>query len=35
VLLVAGAVKIPDPAGAVRAVRTYELLPEPLVAPVA
>jgi uncharacterized membrane protein YphA (DoxX/SURF4 family) len=35
VLLVAGALKIPDPAAAVRAVRAYEALPEPLVAPVA
>jgi uncharacterized membrane protein YphA (DoxX/SURF4 family) len=35
VLLVAGASKMPDPAAAVRAVRAYELLPEPLVAPVA
>jgi uncharacterized membrane protein YphA (DoxX/SURF4 family) len=35
VFLVAGALKLPDPAAAVRAVRAYELLPEPLVAPVA
>ena len=35
VLVVAGAVKIPDPAAAVRAVRAYQLLPEPLVAPMA
>jgi uncharacterized membrane protein YphA (DoxX/SURF4 family) len=35
VFLVAGAVKLPDPATAVRAVRAYELLPEPLVGPVA
>lgn len=35
VLVVAGAVKIPDAAAAVRAVRAYQLLPEPLVAPVA
>ncbi|MGY1602441.1 MauE/DoxX family redox-associated membrane protein [Geodermatophilus sp. SYSU D00815] len=35
VLLVAGALKLPDPAAAVRAVRAYRLLPEPLVAPVA
>ncbi|SFE28542.1 Methylamine utilisation protein MauE [Blastococcus tunisiensis] len=35
VLVVAGAVKIPDPAAAVRAVRAYQLIPEPLVAPVA
>ncbi|CCG05665.1 MauE/DoxX family redox-associated membrane protein [Blastococcus saxobsidens] len=35
VLLVAGALKVPDPAAAVRAVRAYQLLPEPLVAPVA
>jgi uncharacterized membrane protein YphA (DoxX/SURF4 family) len=27
--------KVPDPAAAVRAVRAYQLLPEPLVAPVA
>ncbi|SDG97747.1 MauE/DoxX family redox-associated membrane protein [Klenkia brasiliensis] len=35
VLVVAGALKFPDPAAAVRAVRAYQLLPEPLVAPVA
>jgi uncharacterized membrane protein YphA (DoxX/SURF4 family) len=35
VFLVAGALKVPDPAAAVRAVRAYRLLPEPLVAPVA
>lgn len=35
VFLVAGLLKVPDPAAAVRAVRAYELLPEPLVAPVA
>jgi uncharacterized membrane protein YphA (DoxX/SURF4 family) len=35
VFLVAGALKMPDPAAAVRAVRAYQLLPEPLVAPVA
>jgi uncharacterized membrane protein YphA (DoxX/SURF4 family) len=35
VFLVAGALKIPDPAAAVRAVRAYRLLPEPAVAPVA
>jgi uncharacterized membrane protein YphA (DoxX/SURF4 family) len=35
VFVVAGALKIPDPAAAVRAVRAYRLLPEPLVAPVA
>jgi uncharacterized membrane protein YphA (DoxX/SURF4 family) len=35
VFLVAGALKIPDPAAAVRAVRAYRLLPEALVAPVA
>jgi uncharacterized membrane protein YphA (DoxX/SURF4 family) len=35
VLVVAGMLKVPDPAAAVRAVRAYELLPEPLVAPVA
>ncbi len=35
VFVVAGALKIPDPAAAVRAVRAYQLLPEPLVAPVA
>lgn len=35
VFVVAGALKLPDPAEAVRAVRAYRLLPEPLVAPVA
>jgi uncharacterized membrane protein YphA (DoxX/SURF4 family) len=35
VWVVAGAVKLPDPAEAVRAVRAYRLLPEGLVAPVA
>ncbi|RBY84932.1 MauE/DoxX family redox-associated membrane protein [Blastococcus sp. TF02A-30] len=35
VLVVAGAIKIPDPAAAVRAVRAYQLLPEPIVGPVA
>src|SRR3954471_3494322 len=35
VFVVAGALKIPDPAAAVRAVRAYRLMPEPLVAPVA
>ena len=35
VFLVAGAVKLPDPAAAVRAVRAYRLLPEALVGPVA
>jgi uncharacterized membrane protein YphA (DoxX/SURF4 family) len=35
VLLVAGALKVPDPAAAVRAVRAYQLLPEALVGPVA
>jgi uncharacterized membrane protein YphA (DoxX/SURF4 family) len=35
VLLAAGALKLLDPAAAVRAVRAYQLLPEPLVAPVA
>jgi uncharacterized membrane protein YphA (DoxX/SURF4 family) len=35
VFVVAGALKVPDPAAAVRAVRAYQLLPEPLVAPVA
>jgi uncharacterized membrane protein YphA (DoxX/SURF4 family) len=33
--VVAGALKPPDPAAAVRAVRAYHLLPEALVAPVA
>jgi len=35
VFVVAGALKIPDPAAAVRAVRAYQLLPEGLVSPVA
>ena len=35
VLVVAGALKLPDPAAAVRAVRAYRLLPEVLVGPVA
>jgi uncharacterized membrane protein YphA (DoxX/SURF4 family) len=35
VLVVAGALKVPDPAAAVRAVRAYRLLPEALVGPVA
>ena len=35
VFLVAGVLKLPDPAAAVRAVRAYRLLAEPLVAPVA
>ena len=35
VFVVAGVLKIPDPAAAVRAVRAYQLLPESLVAPVA
>ena len=35
VFVVAGALKLPDPAAAVRAVRAYRLLPEGLVAPVA
>jgi uncharacterized membrane protein YphA (DoxX/SURF4 family) len=35
VFVVAGALKIPDPAAAERAVRAYRLLPEALVAPVA
>lgn len=35
VLVVAGAIKIPDPAAAVRAVRAYQLLPESIVGPVA
>jgi uncharacterized membrane protein YphA (DoxX/SURF4 family) len=35
VFVVAGALKLPDPAAAVRAVRAYQLLPEPLVGPVA
>ncbi|MGY1618899.1 MauE/DoxX family redox-associated membrane protein [Geodermatophilus sp. SYSU D00691] len=34
-LLVAGVLKLPDPAAAVRAVRAYRLLPEALVGPVA
>jgi uncharacterized membrane protein YphA (DoxX/SURF4 family) len=35
VFVVAGVLKVPDPAAAVRAVRAYHLLPETLVAPVA
>jgi uncharacterized membrane protein YphA (DoxX/SURF4 family) len=35
VFLVAGLLKFPDPAAAVRAVRAYQLLPEALVGPVA
>jgi uncharacterized membrane protein YphA (DoxX/SURF4 family) len=35
VFVVAGLLKLPDPAAAVRAVRAYRLLPESLVAPVA
>jgi uncharacterized membrane protein YphA (DoxX/SURF4 family) len=35
VFVVAGALKVPDPAAAVRAVRAYRLLPETMVAPVA
>ena len=35
VLVVAGALKVPDPAAAMRAVRAYRLLPEGLVGPVA
>ncbi|CCG02582.1 MauE/DoxX family redox-associated membrane protein [Blastococcus saxobsidens] len=35
VFIVAGALKIPDPAAAVRAVRAYQALPEALVEPVA
>jgi uncharacterized membrane protein YphA (DoxX/SURF4 family) len=35
VFVVAGALKVPDPAAAVRAVRAYRLLPEGVVAPVA
>ncbi|MGY1855444.1 MauE/DoxX family redox-associated membrane protein [Modestobacter sp. SYSU DS0290] len=35
VLVVAGGLKLPDPAAAERAVRAYRLLPETLVAPVA
>jgi len=35
VFVVAGALKVPDPAAAVRAVRAYRLLPELLVGPVA
>jgi uncharacterized membrane protein YphA (DoxX/SURF4 family) len=35
VLIVAGVLKLPDPAAAMRAVRAYQLLPETLVAPVA
>lgn len=34
VMLVAGAVKLPDPAGSVHAVRAYQALPEMLVSPV-
>jgi uncharacterized membrane protein YphA (DoxX/SURF4 family) len=35
VFVVAGVLKLPDPAAAVRAVRAYRLLPEALVGPVA
>jgi uncharacterized membrane protein YphA (DoxX/SURF4 family) len=35
VLVVAGALKLPDPAAAMRAVRAYRLLPEALIGPVA
>jgi uncharacterized membrane protein YphA (DoxX/SURF4 family) len=35
VFVVAGMLKVPDPAAAVRAVRAYRILAEPLVAPVA
>jgi uncharacterized membrane protein YphA (DoxX/SURF4 family) len=35
VLVVAGALKLPDPAAAMRAVRAYRLLPEALVGPLA
>jgi len=35
VFVVAGVLKVPDPAAAVRAVRAYRLLAEPLVGPVA
>jgi uncharacterized membrane protein YphA (DoxX/SURF4 family) len=35
VFVVAGVLKLPDPAAAVRAVRAYQLLPESLVGPVA
>ncbi|MFL6096353.1 MAG: MauE/DoxX family redox-associated membrane protein [Blastococcus sp.] len=35
VFVVAGVLKLPDPAAAVRAVRAYRLLPESLVGPVA
>ncbi|WP_299954328.1 MauE/DoxX family redox-associated membrane protein [uncultured Modestobacter sp.] len=35
VFIVAGALKLPDPAAAERAVRAYRLLPEALVSPVA
>jgi uncharacterized membrane protein YphA (DoxX/SURF4 family) len=35
VFVVAGALKLPDPAAAVRAVRAYRLLPEAFVGPVA
>ena len=31
--IVAGAIKLPDPAESVRAVRAYELLPETIVPP--
>ncbi|EON24866.1 DoxX family protein [Nocardioides sp. CF8] len=31
VWIVAGALKLPDPSGSVRAVRAYEILPEPIV----
>ena len=34
VWIVAGALKLPDPAGSVRAVRAYELVPESIVATV-
>ncbi|HEX6148689.1 MauE/DoxX family redox-associated membrane protein, partial [Nocardioides sp.] len=34
VWIVAGALKVADPAGSVRAVRAYDLLPEALVQPV-
>ena len=35
VFVVAGVLKVPDPAAAMRAVRAYQLLAEPMVAPVA
>jgi uncharacterized membrane protein YphA (DoxX/SURF4 family) len=35
VFVVAGVLKVPDPSAAVRAVRAYRILAEPLVAPVA